>query len=66
LNQRLTAKETETKPLTTRDQLEAWFVSSHLNPSPTSKIAEAMRELLEKNPNLSFEQLHQLARNGDS
>jgi hypothetical protein len=50
------------KPLTTLGQLEKWFESSHENPSPTSRIAELMRELLEKNPDLSFEQLHQLAR----
>jgi hypothetical protein len=54
------------KPLTTLGQLEAWFASSHLNPSPTSRIAELMRELLEKNPDLSFEQLHQLARTGNA
>jgi len=52
------------KPLTTRDQLEAWFLSSHLNPSPSSPIAALMRELLEKNPDLSFDQLRELARTG--
>jgi hypothetical protein len=37
-------------------------MSSHLNPSPTSKVAELMRELLEKNPGLSFDELRELSR----
>jgi hypothetical protein len=53
------------KPLTTRDQLEKWFENSD-HPSASSRVAELMRELLEKNPDLSFEQLHQLARTGAS
>ena len=56
--------ETNVKPLTTLAQLEKWFENSD-NPSASSRIAELMRELLEKNPNLSFEQLHQPARTGD-
>ena len=51
------------KPLTTRAQLETWFENSD-NPSPTSRIAELMRKLLEKNPDRSFEELYQLARTG--
>jgi hypothetical protein len=52
------------KPLTTATQLERWFENSD-NPAPSSKVAELMRELLEKNPDLSFDQLHELARTGD-
>jgi hypothetical protein len=52
------------KPLTTAEQLERWFENSD-NPVPSSKVAELMRELVEKSPNLSFEQMHQLARTGD-
>jgi hypothetical protein len=52
------------KALTTAAQLEKWFENSD-NPAPTSRVAELMRELLAKNPDLSFEQLHQLARTGN-
>jgi hypothetical protein len=48
----------------TMEALEKWFEHSK-HPAPSSRIAELMRELLEKNPELSFEQLHQLARTGD-
>jgi hypothetical protein len=48
--------------ITKLESLEKWFLSDYRNPSPTSKVAELMRELLEKNPDLSIEQVHQLAR----
>jgi hypothetical protein len=43
------------------ESLEQWFENS-AHPAPTSRIAELMRELLEKNPDLGFERLHELAR----
>jgi hypothetical protein len=48
--------------MTTAGQLEAWFLSSHLNPAPTSAVAAVMRSLLEKHPDLSFDELRELAR----
>jgi hypothetical protein len=46
------------------ESLEKWF-EHPAHPAPSSRIAELMRELLEKNPDLSFEQLHQLVHTGD-
>jgi hypothetical protein len=43
-------------------QLEAWFLSSHLNPSPSSAVAAVMREMLEKNPGLPFDESRELSR----
>jgi hypothetical protein len=54
---------TSLKPLTTEAQLERWFESSHQNPAPSSPTAAAMRELLKFHPDLSFDELRQLARN---
>jgi|HubBroStandDraft_6_1064221.scaffolds.fasta_scaffold01157_11 hypothetical protein len=48
--------------MTTAGQLEAYFESDHRNPAPSSLVAEKMRELLEKNPGLSFDELRELAR----
>jgi hypothetical protein len=52
------------KPLTTHDQLERYF-EQDCNPSPTSKVAETMRELLKLHPGRSFDELRQLARSGN-
>jgi hypothetical protein len=48
--------------MTTAGQLEEWFQSSHHNPAPSSAVAAVMRELLEKNPGLSFDELRAFAR----
>jgi|HubBroStandDraft_4_1064222.scaffolds.fasta_scaffold18258_6 hypothetical protein len=53
---------TDVKPFTTLAQLEKWFDSSHENPSASSRVAAAMRELLKLNPHLSFDELRELAR----
>ena len=46
----------------TASQLEVYFESDHRNPAPSSPIAAAMRELFKLHPELSFDELRELAR----
>jgi hypothetical protein len=47
--------------MTTASQLESYF-EKDFNPSPTSQVAETMRQLLPLHPELSFDDLRELAR----
>ena len=48
------------KPTTVQEQLERYFEQDY-NPSPSSPVAARMRELLESNPDCSFDELRLLA-----